>query len=858
LSLIQHVSVPHFRANWGRSALVIGGTATGVALIVAITIINRSVLENLRNTIATIAGPAALQVTLGTGEIGFPQSTTDAVRQDPDVVAAIPLVRGTLTPMRHPEETVSLFGVDLVAEDDLDRYQLVLTTDRRTMLDALTDPRSVLLTERLAHDEGLKIGDAMTVSTPSGIVSLTVRGLLAADGLARAFGGRVAVMDLPAAQLLLLKEDRIDQIDLIVGPGTDVDRVRDRLRTAVPSTLSIDRPARRGVIFDRILSSFQALLTGLSLLCLVAGVYIMYNTTSTGAVHRAFVIAGLRVTGAGAKQLFRLLMCEALVLGVLGTALGIPGGIVLGRALVGLVEDTMGVVFQLRFPVETLTIAVRDQLAIGVIGIAATLFASYFAARRITALSPLEILRADLRSLAVRTPSRRLVMWWLGLVAICAAALVLEIRYKSPAWGNFASTLWFAASIVIAVPLVTFAAPAVHWLLDRLFRAAGTMAAESLVRAPTRTGVTVAAIALVLTIGMMIASMAHSHRESVRQEVLGGVLTCDLAVSAVETEGGWLERPLPHELADEVRALPGVAQVETLRIVPGHFHQGARVALVGMSSGLSDPTRFPPGWYQEGQAERAAPALRDGTGTVISEAFADRFSLSIGNDVDLATPTGVLRLRIVGIMRDYVSDRGALWFSDRLLRERWQDSAISWLMVSARPEVPLATVRTQIATALGERHRLKILSMGELDAYLTEKIDQAYAFTFAIQLLVAVVTVAGVFDLLLAAIWERRHELAVWRVIGADEHTIRRSVMLESAAIGGLGCILGVVVGVVTTMIWVYAHYRHLLGYYLELHFAVGSTLWYVALVMVMTVVAGYAAARHATRQSVLEGIQVE
>jgi putative ABC transport system permease protein len=860
LRLIQKISLPHFRGNWGRSALVIGGTATGVALIVAIDIINVSVLANFRHSIETIAGPAALEVTLGTGEIGYPEHWVDTVREVEGVVAARPLVRGTIAFADRPEETVALFGIDLVENDDLASYQIALETDRRAVVSALLeDPlKTILVTKRFADEEGLRVGDPLTVTTPSGVTTLTIRGLLAAEGIGRAFGGRIAVMDLPAAQQFLGKDRRIDQIDIVVREGVAVDVVRDAVQKRLPETLTVDRPARRGVLYERIIASFQALLSGLSLLCLVAGVYIIYNTTSTGAVHRAAVIAGLRLIGADPHRLFRLLMLEALVLGVVGTGLGIPIGIALANLLTGLVSETMGVVFQLRLPLESLTIDLRDQAVIGAAGVAATLFASYFAARRVTRLPPLDVFRADLRSLAVRTPTARLLAWWLVLVAISGAALYLEVRYKSANWGNFASTLWFASSIVIAVPLVTLLAPLLERGLSRFFGAEGLMAAESLSRSPTRTGVTVAAIALVLTVGIMISSLALSHRESVRGQVLGGMLSCDLAVSAVATEGGWLETPIPRMLAESISNLDGIESVETVRALPGHLYAGRRVAVVGVSDGLVSPERFPPGWYRDGDPIAAAAAIREGRGTLISEAFADRFDFQVGQTVYVDTPTGVLDLTVVGVVRDYISDRGSLWFSQRLLRTRWQDDAVSWMLVFAKKGASITALRAQIAAGLSKHYRLKILTLDELDRYLGDKIDGAYAFTSAIQLLVAIVTVAGIFDLLLAAVWERRRELAVWRVIGANKQSVQRSVILESGAIGALGSILGIAVGIVTTLIWIHAHYRHLLGYYLELHISPGTTLWYVALIVSMTILAGYGAARHATRETILEGIQSE
>src|SRR5262249_55476579 len=197
-----------------------------------------------------------------------------------------------------------------------------------------------------------------------------------------------------------------------------------------------------------------------------------------------------------------------------------------------------------------------------------------------------------------------------------------------------------------------------------------------------------------------------------------------------------------------------------------------------------------------------------------------------------------------------------------LFIDRWRETTVNRIHVFLEPGARQAAVRTAILERLGDlfgrRYHLKVQTMDEGVAYLADKIDQAYAFTAAIQLLIVLVTLAGIVDLLLADLWERRRELALWRVIGADERVVRRSVVIESATLGALGALLGVGVGAATTWMWVRVNYRYLLGYYLDLHFAAGTSVWLVLLVLVATAAAGWAAARHATRQPILDGIQVE
>jgi putative ABC transport system permease protein len=856
--LFRQVSLNHVRASWGRVTLVVGGIATGVALIVAINVLNTSVLATFKRTIETVAGPADLQVTLGFGEVGFDESVVEIVRADHDVRAAIPLVHGTISLADNPGETLQLFGADLMADDELERYHIT-TRDRRSVQDGIADPRSILVTAALASRHRNAVNGTVRLSTPDGIGEFTVRGLLDAQGMATAFGGQLAVMDLPAAQMALRKVGRVDQVDIVLRDGASVETVSQRLATALPESLDVARPAQRGEQYDKVLASFQTMLTGLSLLCLVAGIYIIYNTTSTGAVHRALVMAGLRLTGAAEDQLFRLLMIEAGILGIVGTLIGVPLGIGLAYLLTSVVSDSIGVILQLRPSIDTLTVDVPRQMFSGSLGLGAALFASYFAARRVTRMEPLAVMRADPASLALRTGVRWFVLGWVVLVGISAGALWLQIRFQSAAWGNFGATLWNASAAVIAVPLVSASAGLLSPMLARVFGTSGRVAAESLFRSPVRTGVTVAAVALVLTITITVASLSLSTKKSVsRYYGENGLFVGDLIVSAVATEGGWLETPLPRDVAMRILDIPGVRQADSVLVLPGHMWRDTRIALGGFSNGMLDPRRFGPEWYVAGHFEAASRALRAGQGVNVSIALADRFALELGDTIALNTPTGILRRPIVGIVHDYASDRGTVIMSRSLLATHWNEDRVSRISVAVDPGVSVEAIRHEIGARLGEDYRLKILLPGEMIKYHAAAVDRAFAVTDAITLLLAIVTIAGIFDLLLAAIWERRRELAVWRVIGAQETAVRRSVVIEAVTIGALGTCLGIAVGLVTAWIWVGINFRYLVGYYLEYHVALGALARSAGLVMCMTLLAGASAARHATRQSVLSGIQAE
>jgi putative ABC transport system permease protein len=518
----------------------------------------------------------------------------------------------------------------------------------------------------------------------------------------------------------------------------------------------------------------------------------------------------------------------------------------------------MGVIFQLRFPVERLSIDLIELVAIAMLGIAAAIFGSYFAARRASRVEPLDIIRPETSAAAGAVSVRRLTTWWITMICVAAVAIYLGVRWKSFVWGNLGSTLWNASVLVIAVPFVSWVGRPLHRLLSGLFGIEGRFAVEGLLRSRTRTGITVAAVALVLAVGITVSTLAMSFRQSVASYFEEGFFRGDLIVSAVATEGGWLETPLPGSLVDALGAMRGVRQVDSMRGLFGQMYRDERIAVVALSDGFLTPERFGSRWYLDGDPVGAAAALRAGEGANVSTNLADRFGLRVGDTIELDTPTGRLRLPISGVIHDYVSDRGTVAVGRRLFVDRWDDSSVNRIHLHLNAGVAPETVRQQIASELGTHHRLRVLSLQELIRYQAGAVDRAFAFTYAIQLLIVVVTIAGIVDLLIANIVERRRELSLWQVIGADRRRVERSIVLESATVGVLGTILGIGVGLVTAWIWVRFNFLYLLGFSLDYHFATMATVWYVVLVMSVTIGVGYWASRFATRQSVLDGLRVE
>src|SRR5581483_5485398 len=318
-----------------------------------------------------------------------------------------------------------------------------------------------------------------------------------------------------------------------------------------------------------------------------------------------------------------------------------------------------------------------------------------------------------------------------------------------------------------------------------------------------------------------MASIARSFRESERDWF---ILVGDHVVSSVGTEGGWLETPLRAEVEAILARLPGVAHVETYHAVQGQPFRGARIAMVAVSPGFIDTAQFRR-QLTSPDAERALREVAAGRAVVVA---------------------------------DYSGDQGSVLLERRRFAALWHDDRVTYFNVFLAPGTSRAAVRDAIVEALGADYRVKVVTVPEALAYHQDMVDRAFTFTWAIQLLAVVVTLAGIFDLLSTQVMERRREIGIFRTVGAEEARVARAIRLEAAVIGGSGALLGTVLAFATSLVWVHVNFRILLGYILSHHFAALTAATCIVLAAVTAFLAGHLAARPVLREAVLETLRYE
>src|SRR5262245_43306616 len=488
------------RSHAARAALTAAGIACGVALVVAIEVINASTLGAFTDAIDDLAGTAALQVR---GRGTFDEEVAEKLRDVPGVAHAVPILTDTFFVVDGPAagEALSMFAADVTDGHAIKTLRLVRSGDHVVddPLSFLVDPASVILTDVFARRIDAHIGTELRLRTPAGIQTFTVRGILPPGGVGRAFGGNLLLMDVLGAQAVLGREGRIDQVDIALAPGVSVEQVEPAIRARLPPGVEALQPARRGEQIERILRSFRTLLSGISGLALLAAIFVVTSAVSTSVAARRQQIGLLRCVGAQRRHVLRLVLGEAVLLGVFGTAVGIPFGLLLARLLLATVTESAELVFSLRLFTSTIDVS-PAALALGAVaGLGATLIAAWLPARTATAIAPLAAVRtAATGPVARRWPAPGVV---LAPALVAIAGFAAQVRVGSGWAGNVAAIATDIALVCLFMRFAGRLGAAVPGPLRARLGFAGRLAVHRLARIPDQ--LALAGGVLALGLGLM-------------------------------------------------------------------------------------------------------------------------------------------------------------------------------------------------------------------------------------------------------------------------------------------------------------------------------------------------------------------
>jgi putative ABC transport system permease protein len=850
MMLLRLLSWPYLRRHLLRWILTLAGIVLGVGLFVAMHTANRSVFSAFDRTVDQIAGSTQLQVSAG--EFGFDESVLERVQSVPAVGIAVPVIEATVETKIPGQGSILILGIDMTGDRSLRDYELK-DADEAIIDDPLVflaQPDSLMVTKEFADRNKLAVDSRMPLSTIEGDRKFTIRGIMSSAGMTRAFGGNLAVMDIYAAQQALGRGRRFDRIDVRAKDGVTIDQCQAALKTALGSGFEVEPPSARGRQFEALLQSYSTAMTVSSLFALMVGMFIIYNSFAIAVTHRRTEIGILRALGATRGQIQRLFLVEGVIAGVLGSILGAIVGITAASAIARYISAVLEAVGGVAQRVTELEVDPALIAAGVVIGVVTSVFAAWIPARSAARVDPVQALqKGKYQVLSVGENRRRR---WMALAAFAASVTCLFFSYSKPLfYGGY--VLMMVAGLLLAPALTLLLSKAFRPILKRLLPAEGTLAADSLVQAPRRTSATVSALMLSLAMVVGFGGFAHSFYSSV-DEWLDNALNPDFFLAPSENLSA-RSLTFPEEVGSIVEKIDGVDQVQLVRDARVTYrHVPVMVIVIETAKVASTVHRVP----IEGSLDEMNRLTAEGKGLFVSESFASNLKTGMGDIIELPTPSGLLRLPVVGIIRDYSDLQGSLFIDRSVYRSWWKDNTANIARVYVKKGHDVATVRQRVIDALAGRQRLLVLTNHEVRDWIMKLIDQWFAMTYN-QIVVAIlVAVLGIVNTLTVSITDRKRELGVMQAVGGLRSQIRRTVWIEALSIGLIGLVLGTCLGAVNLYYTLGTIKRDLGGIDLDYIFPVSFMVFMVPTILGAAFVAALGPGEAAVHGSLVEALEYE
>jgi putative ABC transport system permease protein len=871
----------HLRRHPLLGLLNILSVALGVSVYLATQIANHSANRAFAATVDLIAGKAELQISAPGGHL--PETALPPVATAPVVSAATPIVRGLVTLPDFPGEYLEVLGIDVFTNAPFRTFDP--TNFDNTELDIqrwLGDPNSIAVSEEFVRRHNLKAGDKIRGRIGVTDHELAIGFLIRRDD---AFDPHFAAMDIGWAQELFGRRGELSVIQLKLAKPHERETAITALREILPKDARVAAPAQRTEEVEKMLGGFELNLTAMSLVSLLVGMFLIYNTVSASVVRRHHEIGILRSLGVTRNEIRGLFLAEAIVVGAIGSLLGLIGGLVLAQVLVGTVAETISSLYVL-VNVRGVTVQPGTFVLAWIIGLGSVVASAWFPAQAAAEEDPVEALHGGnsfqggalskpptkeyraLRPLTKVAASPRLAWkgglesappWKSGLLCLAlAAAFSILALSTGPRWLAFGAALLVLAGFSFLVPrVVLHFSRGVGKLLRRLrphrrkARIETELAAANLARALLRNSVTVAALALAVAMTVGVSVMVFSFRKTV-EAWINDTLIADLFITPASNEVAGADSFVPPSARQFLASHPAVETIDTFREM--ELPMGEKHVTVAVIRG-SERRHFQ---FLRGNSGALMRRFHDEPCVFVSESFARRNRLRENDVIALTAPDGLRPFSVAAIFYDYTRDQGIVYMSAKNFVNFWRDDRVNSVAVYVKKDRNAEEVSAAFRAEFSRDGQFAIYSNQSLRRRIFEIFDQTFAVTYVLLAIAVFVAITGIFLSLTILITERQRELAILRAIGASAAQIRKLLLSETAMLGLLAAAVGMVSGICLSVVLTGVINRAFFGWTIHLAFPWRSLSLTPVWILAAAIIAGIVPAWRASRMILADNLRNE
>jgi putative ABC transport system permease protein len=859
MMLFRLLTVRSVSARPTRLLLILFGITLGVATILAIGITNQTALESVTRLFEDTSGKANLIVIgVESDASGFSQNILRRVAESPGVTAAVPSIRvQTLLASEAESGEIGLnffgastgglllYGID--PERDLLVREYNLTQGR--FLSASGD--EVVLVRSFAEENDIQVGKSIEVLTGKSVERLVVVGIMEKEGLGKLNNGAFGVMPIETAQKYFYRQEKLDQIDVLVLPelisGRQLEGFKENLQNLLGSDYSVIYPAAQGQRMTQMLSSYQIGLNFLSGMALFVGAFLIFNAFSMSVVERKREYGMLRTIGLTRAQVISLVLFEAGALGLIGSIIGLFLGILMARGLTQIMQVLLNQdLSQIEVPEEVAIVGL-------LIGVLVALVAAVIPAFQAGKISPLEALR-------VRASSHEAWVirkgWIPGTILLVVSTVILvinpfayDVQFRL---GSMVVFFLFVGGALMIPVSVTAWQRMLKPIVSTVYGSSGKLASSNLQRSKLRTTLTVGALMIGVAMMVIVWVMTDSFKGDL-DVWLDGYIGGDLYVAS--------SIPMGKDVWRRLEAIPGVFAAAPVRYFDVEWVRptGDQEKITYMAIDPASYNQVTSFVYEKAypSEKEALLALSKGDTVFISSVMSEKYGLQPGDQLTLLTRTGRRQFKIAAVVMDYYN-QGLVIDGSWLDMERYfRQEGASAFMLRINPQFEIETVKENIEATSRKRDQLIVASNQALLESVNSLMRQAFSMFDVLALIAMLVGFFGITNTVTMNVMERTRELGMLRGVGMTRYQLVIMILAEAALMGIIGGLLGILFGIILSRVFMLSM-TAMSGYKLAYILSFRRVFFGLLISIIVSQIAAFFPSVRAARYRILDAIQYE
>ena len=836
IPVVYRASFSYLLRHPWQLALAILGIGIGVAVIVAVDLANASARKAFLLSMDAVTGAATDQV-IG-GARGIDEDFYTELRITHNIRSIAPVVEGYVV---INETSVQVLGIDLFAEQEMRAFTRQPSSQagpdaasaQSLFRSFLVEPGAAMMSPATANALGIEVGDRFTIQ----VAGKEHGGRLVATFDDQSGGlGNLVTTDIATAQEWLGQVGWLSRVDVRIVDGDDA--FRNRLLDLLPADATLLPAAGRTRSTAEMSAAFMTNLTAMSLLALLVGLFLIYNSVSFSVLQRRRLIGALRALGVTRRQVFAIVLSESAAVGVVAAAAGVVTGIWLGEQLLGLVAQSIND-FYYRVSVTDVSVS-TFSLGKGVIaGVGAALFAAAVPAFEASSYRP----RLAMARSVLERQTRRLlpVVTFAGLGISGVAVAVLAISGRSLVAG-LAAVFMLILGFALIVPVVVKALTAVLAPVARRIAGVGARLAVTGIGASlSRTGVAIVALAVAVSATVGVSVMVDSFRGSV-SEWLDQTLQADIYAGVSR---GDMDPDLIHDLS----RLAGVEAVSTSRRTAIEDEQGqTQILAVQMAPGSYAGTEI-----LDADPAEVWPQFDTADVVLVSEPYGYRNKVGPGDTIQLRTVAGDTSFDVAATYQSYDINASAMLMSRTTYDKHFDDAGIDSIGLYLADGIDVDDTLDAMAAISAGRQQILMNSNHKIRDLSLQIFDRTFVITDVLYWLAIGVAFIGILGAMLALQLERARDLATLRALGMTPLQLGSMITLQTSVIGLLSGIAAIPLGLVMAYVLIEVINRRAFGWQIDMSIDPGILGVAVVFAVVAAFLAGlYPAWRSAQSQPAL------